>query len=158
MRLAGIYSEVDLLVAESVRRGLLQGLDGPEVAGICALFLYEPRGGEETLDPEIPTPRLRAAVDEVLFLAAELRQVEEQAGLTPVKELDAGFVAAAHRWAAGRDLEDAVGEMDVTGGDFVRTVKMLADLAGQLREVGDPDLAAAANRAVDGLRRGIVEA
>lgn len=158
MRLAGIYSEVDLLVAEAVRRGLLQGLDGPEVAGICALFLYEPRGGEETLDPEIPTPRLRAAVDEVLFLAAELRQVEEQAGLTPVKELDAGFVAAAHRWAAGRDLEDAVGDMEVTGGDFVRTVKMLADLAGQLREVGDPDLAAAANRAVDGLRRGIVEA
>ncbi len=158
MRLAGIYSEVDLLVAEAVRRDLLVGLDAAELAGMCALFLYEPRGGEVTLDPEIPTPRLRAAVDEVLFLAAELRGVEKQAGLDPVKELDAGFVAAAHRWAAGKDLEEAVGDMELTGGDFVRTVKMLADLAGQLREVGDPDLASVANRTVDGLRRGIVEA
>ena len=158
MRLAGIYSEVDLLVAEAVRRGLLANLDAAEVAGLCALFLYEPRGGDETLDPIIPTPRLRAAVDEVLFLAAELRGIEEDAGLSPLKALDAGFVNAAYHWASGRTLEEAVGTMEITGGDFVRTVKMLADLAGQLRAVGDPDLADAANRAVDGLRRGIVEA
>ena len=158
MRLAGIYSQVDLLVAEALGRGLLDGLDAAEIAGLCAYFLYEPRGGEPTVNPDVPTPRLRAAVDEVTFLAAELRTIEQDAGLSPRGDLDAGFVGPAYRWAAGRDLEDAIGDLEITGGDFVRVVKMLADLAGQLRGVGDPRLAATANQTVDGLRRGIVEA
>jgi ATP-dependent RNA helicase HelY len=158
MRLAGIYSQVDLLVAESLGRGLLDGLDSAEVAGVCGLFLYEPRGGEPTFDPRWPTPRLRAACEEIAFLAEELRGVERDAGLTPMGDLDPGFVAPAYRWASGLGLEEAVEGIDITGGDFVRNVKMLADLAGQLRSVGDAELSAAASRAVDGLRRGIVEA
>jgi ATP-dependent RNA helicase HelY len=158
LRLAGIYSDVDLLVAESLRRGILEDLDDAELAGICALFLYEPRGGDMTIDPEIPTPALRRAVADVLALADELRTVEEEAGLQPLGDLDGGFVAPAWRWAAGRSLEDALGLLELTGGDFVRNVKQLADLAGQLRDVGGPALRATAGRTVDALRRGIVEA
>jgi len=158
LRLAGIYSEVDLLVAEALRRGLLDELSAAELAGIAALFLFEPRGGEVTLHPELPTADLHDVTEEVLDLADELRERERRAGVPPLGDLDAGFVAAAWRWASGADLDTALGELDLTGGDFVRNVKQVADLLGQLRSVGDSDLAARASSAMDGLRRGIVEA
>ncbi len=158
MDLAGIYCEVDLLVAESLRRGLLDGLDPAELAGVAALFLYEPRGGDPTENPEIPTLALYETVEDVLDLADDLRTRERDAGLRPLGDLDAGFVAAAWRWASGDDLDTALGDLELTGGDFVRNVKQVADLAGQLRQVGGPEVASNAGSTVDQLRRGIVEA
>jgi ATP-dependent RNA helicase HelY len=158
LRLAGIYSEVDLLVAEAVRRGLLDELEPEELAGLASLFLYEPRGGDPTEDPELPTLRLYETVEDVLDLAEELRAQERQAGVRPLRDLDAGFVAAAWRWASGADLDEALGDLELTGGDFVRNVKQVADLLGQLRTVGGGPLTHLAEQALDGLRRGIVEA
>ena len=45
----------------------------------------------------------------------------------------------------------------MTGGDFVRNVKQVADLVGQLRSAV-PDLSSTGNEALDRLRRGIVQA
>ena len=46
---------------------------------------------------------------------------------------------------------------DIAPGDFVRSVKQLADLVGQLAVVAeDPTVAAAAAAAVDGLMRNVV--
>ncbi|MBW3619785.1 MAG: DEAD/DEAH box helicase [Actinobacteria bacterium] len=158
MKLAGIYSEVDLLVAECLRRGILDGLTSEELAGVASLFLYEPRGGDPTEFPDIPTAPMYRAVDRVVEVAHELRALEADAGLRPMRELDAGFVAPAWRWTKGASLDEALGNLDLTGGDFVRNVKQVADLVGQLRDVGDGDLPALARRAVGQLRRGIVEA
>ncbi|MEX2549193.1 MAG: DEAD/DEAH box helicase [Nitriliruptoraceae bacterium] len=159
LRLAGIYCEVDLLVAESLRRGLLDGLDEHEIAGIAALFLYEPRGGDPTEHVVVPTFALEEATEAIFDLADELRATERAAGLrSTLRELDAGFVAPAYRWAAGADLDQALGSLEITGGDFVRNVKQVADLVGQLRHVGGEDVSEQAQRAGDALRRGIVEA
>lgn len=155
--LAGVYSEVDLLVAEALRRGLLDDLDAAELAGIAALFLYTPRGGDPTERPELPTVALYEATEGVLELAEELRHLETAAGVRPLRDLDAGFVAAAWRWADGADLDTSLGDLEATGGDFVRNVKQIADLVGQLRGVGDEALRATANLTLDGLRRGIVD-
>ncbi len=158
MRLAGIYSDLDLLVAEALRRDLPVGLDPAELAGYASLFVYEPRGGEETLNPHVPTGPLASAVDATEVLADELRGVERSAGLDPMAPLDAGFVAPAWRWASGADLDGALGRLELSGGDFVRTVKQVADLLGQLRDVAGEDVADAARLGVGALRRGIVEA
>jgi ATP-dependent RNA helicase HelY len=155
--LAGIYSEVDLLVAEALRRGLLEDLEPDELAGVAALFLYTPRGGDPTEDAELPTLRLYEVAEDLMDLADELRGREQTAGLRPLRDLDAGFVAPAWRWAGGASLDDALGPLELTGGDFVRNVKQVADLIGQLRSVGDGELTRTAERALDGLRRGIVE-
>jgi len=159
LRLAGIYCEVDLLVAEALRRGLLDGLDERELAGIAALFLYEPRGGDPTEHVVVPTFALDEATEAIFDLADELRATEHAAGLrSTLRELDAGFVAPAYRWAAGADLDQALGSLEITGGDFVRNIKQVADLIGQLRHVGGEDVSRQAQRAGDALRRGIVEA
>ncbi len=158
LTLAGIYSEVDLLVAECLRRGVFEGLTSEEVAAVASLFLYEPRGGDVTEYPETPTAPIHRALEEVLDIADELRSMEVDAGLKPLRDLDGGFIGPAWRWTKGASLDEALGDLELTGGDFVRNVKQVADLVGQLRDVGGGDLPGLARRAVDQLRRGIVEA
>ncbi len=47
-RLARIYHEADLLVAETLAAGLLDGLDPPSVAALVSVFTFEPRGAGAT--------------------------------------------------------------------------------------------------------------
>jgi ATP-dependent RNA helicase HelY len=67
-----------------------------------------------------------------------------------------GFAWAAHAWAHGKPLEQVLGTL--TPGDFVRAVKQLIDLLGQIAVAagsGSP-LASTAHAAADALRRGVV--
>src|SRR6202011_2557843 len=43
-RLARLYHECDLLIAEVIGAGLLDGLDAASVAGLVSTFTYEARG------------------------------------------------------------------------------------------------------------------
>jgi len=62
------------------------------------------------------------------------------------------------RWSQGLTLEEAVGELEVSGGDFVRNVKQAIDLLGQLRDVSAGARREAFEVAIGALRRGIVAA
>lgn len=156
--LAGIYSEVDLLVAEALRAGLFDGLSAPELAALAAVLVYEARTDEPPAPVHFPTKALDEVVDDLEGIADDVRRRERAAGLPTMRELDPGFAVAAYRWAGGHSLDESLGSMDLTGGDFVRIVRMLADLVGQLRTVGDDALASTAAHAVDQLRRGVVDA
>ncbi|MDP8928304.1 MAG: DEAD/DEAH box helicase, partial [Actinomycetota bacterium] len=156
--LAGIYADVDLIIAECLRHGVFDGLDPAELAGLCALCVYEARTEEAVVPPQMPTGPLEQAVRAALDVSESVRAREEAAGLRTLRALDPGFVAAAWRWADGADLDTSLGTLELTGGDFVRTMKQVADLAGQLRDAAPRRVAAAAAQAVDRLRRGVVEA
>src|SRR5438876_466345 len=70
-----------------------------------------------------------------------------------------GFFAAAYSWAAGDDLGDVIADEEMSGGDFVRNVKQVIDLLGQIRAVAtQPGTAEAAGEAADRLFRGVVAA
>jgi len=156
--LAGIYADVDLLIAELVARGRLDGYAPADLAGIAALLVHEPRRDDSIAPDRLPTPALDRAAKEIEALAAELRGVEEEVGITPMRDLDAGFVEPVVRWSAGATLEEAVGDREVSGGDFVRNVKQVIDLLGQLRDVSSGDRRDAFDAARRSLQRGIVDA
>lgn len=159
MRLARVYAEFDLLIAEGLRRGVFDGLDYAELAAVFAYFVYEPRGGEVTESPNIPTVELADAIESIDELAGELGRIERRAGLVEAsRDRDAGFVAATFRWVGGADLADVLEDVDITGGDFVRAMKNIADLLGQVRSVATGELSKTADAALTALRRGIVEA
>ena len=56
--LARLYAETDLLLAESLREGLLDGLSIAETAAVVSCFTYERRGDDEVITPPLrwPTP------------------------------------------------------------------------------------------------------
>ena len=159
--LARLYSETDLLLAESLGEGLLDGLDPPSMAAVCSVFSYESRGPDQGATPRVrfPNRTVRDRVAEIERIWRDLNVVEDEAGLPETRAPDPGFSAVAHAWATGKDLEHVLLDEDLTGGDFVRNVKQLIDL---LRQVGDvaptPATASAARSAADALFRGVVAA
>jgi ATP-dependent RNA helicase HelY len=155
--LARTYHESDLLVAEAVASGLLDGLDAPSLAGLVSCFTYEHRGPGPAPPPAFPTRLVRSRVADLEALAADLRADEDDIGLPTTRLPDPGFVAIAHGWAAGEPLADVLGDEDLSGGDFVRNVKTLLDLVRQVGDVApDPATARAARQAAEALHRGVV--
>ncbi len=158
-RLGRIYHECDLLIATCVEEGVFDGLDPPALAALASVFSFEARGRSEPAAPWFPSTELRrrwAAIEAVL---GRLVAAEGRAGLPVTRALDPGFVGLAHAWASGDDLDEILDDEDLSGGDFVRTMKQLIDLLRQLGEVApSAATAASARAAADRLYRGVVEA
>jgi ATP-dependent RNA helicase HelY len=157
-RLARLYHESDLLVAEAMEGGLLDGLGPEELAGLVSAFSFEARRAGEG-SAYLPTAALRERWPRLERLAAELVAREDRAGLPLTRLPDPGFVATAHRWAHGGELSGILEDDEISGGDFVRNVKQLIDLLRQLGDQApDPATASAARRAADTMFRGVVAA
>lgn len=164
--LARIYSESDLLVAECLRAGVWEGLDAAELAAALSTVLYESRrdGHGPGDGSDIPTGRLRRALNQTRRLWSELRADEQRHRISFSREPDTGFVVAIHRWASTGDLTSALAASDAAGagssmsaGDFVRWCRQVLDLADQVRSAApSPALRATAKRAINDVRRGVV--
>lgn len=165
--LARIYSESDLLVAECLRTGAWAGLKPAELAAVVSSVLYESRGGDgagAALAAEVPTQRLRQALQQTSRLSMALRADEQAHRITPSREPDDGFVNVIYRWAGSADLAAALAVADSQGagsplsaGDFVRWCRQVLDLLDQVRNAApDPEVRAAAKRAINDVRRGVV--
>ncbi|HEX3545151.1 MAG TPA: RNA helicase [Mycobacterium sp.] len=164
--LARIYSESDLLVAECLRGGVWEGLDAAELAAVLSAVLYESRGDAPGAPDgvDIPTGRLRRALNQTRRLWIELRADEQRHRITASREPEDGFVPAIYRWATTGDLSSALAASDSAGagsplsaGDFVRWCRQVLDLLDQVRMAAPtPAMRATAKRAIDGIRRGVV--
>ena len=72
---------------------------------------------------------------------------------------DPTFVAVAFAWAAGEGFAEVVEAEELSGGDFVRTMKQLIDLLRQLALVApERTTRRAAEQAAEQLFRGVVAA
>ena len=156
-RLARLYTESDLLAAECLRTGLWEGLTAAELAACVSTLVFEGRRPDDA-SPRLPGGRVRDVLGEMVALWRRLESVEAAHRLSTLREPDLGFALAAHRWASGSRLDAVLAETDLAPGDFVRWVKQLVDLLGQLTDVAEPGsrLASTARDAVTALRRGVV--
>ena len=155
--LARCYHECDLLVVESLARGLLDGLDAPTVAALVSCFTYEHRSRTVPPSTWLPTAVARERHRAIVRLADRLRNDEETARLAPTRAPDATFASVAYGWASGGDLQSVLGDEELSGGDFVRNIKQLVDLLRQLGDIApDPLTATASRRAAEALFRGVV--
>jgi ATP-dependent RNA helicase HelY len=168
--LARIYSESDLLVAECLRTGAWAGLKPAELAAVVSAVLYESRGGDgagAALAADVPTQRLRQALQQTSRLSTALRADEQTHRISPSREPDDGFVNVIYRWARTGDLAAALAAADahpsggvgspLSAGDFVRWCRQVLDLLDQVRNAApDAELRATAKRAINDVRRGVV--
>lgn len=155
--LTRVFHECDLLIVEALRRGVFDGLESADLAAVVSAVVFEYRGPDEPPPPWFPTPEVRRAWQRLEVISKEVAAVEREAGLGEHRAPDPGFVAAAHAWVAGGDLAEVVGAEEMTGGDFVRTMRQVIDLCQQLAEVAnDPSTRRAASRAVSASVRGVI--
>jgi ATP-dependent RNA helicase HelY len=142
--LARVFHESDLLVAECLHQRLLDDVEPASLAALLSTFVYEHRSPEPAPPPWFPSADVRTRWRRILATSEDLAVDERATGLAEHRPPDPGFAAAAYAWVAGEGLADVVSGEEVAGGDFVRTMKQLVDLARQLALVA-PDSDTRAN-------------
>jgi ATP-dependent RNA helicase HelY len=153
--LARIYGEGDVLVAEALAEGLLEGISPSEAAALVSAIVYESRE-RVPREGRMPTP---ATTDRFARLGAiyhRIRRAEDDHHVELCRELEAGFASPVHRWAEGDPLEDVLRETGMAPGDFVRNCKQLLDLLRQIEEVAEGQQAEVVRRAREAVNRGVV--
>ncbi|HEV8056539.1 MAG TPA: RNA helicase, partial [Nocardioidaceae bacterium] len=159
-RLMRIYTEMDLVAAECLRRGVWERLDPPELAAALSSLVFESRRPDDTSPPRLPPGRVRDVLAEMVGIWADLDALERDHRLDFLREPDLGFAWAAYRWAGGASLDEVLTETGLAAGDFVRWVKQLLDLTDQVADAagsaGDRELRESARSAAASLRHGVV--
>jgi ATP-dependent RNA helicase HelY len=158
-RLSHLYHECDLVIAEALHTGVFDGLDPAAMAGLASIFTYEHRSSSPPPPPWFPSATARERFARIEQLTHELNSDEHDAALALTRLPDPGFVALAHAWAAGGDLDGVLEDEDVSGGDFVRNIKQLIDLLRQLATAAPDDATRrTASQAADSCFRGVIAA
>lgn len=158
-RLRRLYTEKDLLAAQCLRERVWTRLDPAGLAACVSALVHEPRGEGTEVAPRMPSEDVRTAVADMQRIWSEIEDLETTHGLPTTSAPDAGMAWSVHRWASGRHLDEVLRGQDMAAGDFVRRCKQVVDLLGQVADAADdPALRAAARRAIDQVRRGVVAA
>jgi ATP-dependent RNA helicase HelY len=159
-RLTRLYNELDLVAAEALNEGLWNGLRPEELAACVSALVFESRQPDDAEAPSLPGGRVQEVLGRMVRLWARLEGVEQEHGVSFLREPDLGFAWAVHQWSSGRRLEAVLQESELSPGDFVRWCKQVIDLLGQIATAADaggsPEVAASARSAMDGVRRGVV--
>ena len=152
-----IYGERDLLVAECLRRGLWDGLDGPMLAAVLSTAIYEARRDDDVdMQRRIPKGDFLAITTEMEHVWDVINNAEADEHLEVTPPLAYGLALGIQRWAKGQRLDDVLRECNLAGGDFVRWAKQVIDSLDQIAHVAPPELAEVARAAIPTIRRGIV--
>jgi ATP-dependent RNA helicase HelY len=155
-KLALLYGERDLLVAEAIRNNIWNDLDAPGLSAMVAALVYEARHSEEYVSPRLP----RGNFEETFLATQELWKSLEKATkrnkLRATEPIDPTIAYAIHRWVSGAKLDNVLFEADLLVGDFIRVCKQIVDLLEQISRAADGNVAVIANQAIDKMKRGIV--
>ena len=152
--LTAIHNEADLLVVEVMAAGLLDGVSPGMLAALVSTMTFRKRGPGEP-----STIRLGGGFGsrfaDIMGLASDIAEVESELGIDPALPPDPGFAHVIHGWSGGGELEDVL-DPEMTGGEFVRNVRLVADLLRQVSKVAPDALAKVADAAGGRLVRGVV--
>ena len=152
--LSKIYAESDLLLTESIRRGLFKDLAPAEILSVASTMIFESRS-QEDLSPKIPNDNVANALASVTRVWAEIEELEIEVGVKTQRAPDLGFCYMIFRWANGSSLNQVLKGSDMSVGDFVRSTKQLIDLLGQIANAS-PELNKKCREAVKSIDRGVV--
>lgn len=152
--LAKIYAESDLLLTESIRRGVFENLTPVELLSVASAMIYESRS-VENYAPKMPHQNVANALAVVAKIWVELEDIENEFDVKTQREPDFGFCYSAYRWANGHSLSSVIKGTDMTVGDFVRCIKQLIDLLTQMGGAAE-NLRPVCKEGVKRLDRGVV--
>ncbi len=152
--LAKIYAESDLLLTESIRRGVLKNLNAPELLSVVSAMIYESRS-VENFAPKMPNQNVANALAAVVKIWNELEDIESEFEVQTQREPDFGFCYASYRWANGHSLSSVLKGTDMTVGDFVRSTRQLIDLLTQIGGASE-ELRPLCKEGIKRLDRGVI--
>ena len=159
---ASLRHDNELLLAETVARGLFDELTLAEAAALCSALLEESRSGEAVLARAFlkKRPKLKRRLDQLINTADTVWQAQRARQLRIPVSVHPGFMPSVFRWASGDDDWSGIVGESFGGheGDLVRAMRRLIDLLRQLAEGPDvpTEIARLLGQAARQIDRGIV--
>lgn len=162
-----LYSEQDLTLAQALREGVFDDLTPAQMAAVMSSLVYEARrgnGGEPRHYPGGHKGAVALSAERLRHVASRIDMMCQDAGLEEPRQPDFGLADVMYQWAEGESLSQVLRDTDLTGGDFVRNAKRLADLLQQVAVAGpyltgddtESSVADTARLAAERVNRGVV--
>ncbi|MEY3805741.1 MAG: hypothetical protein RIR69_553, partial [Actinomycetota bacterium] len=156
--LSGIFHESDLLVVETIQKGIFDNLSVPDLVAVASTLIYEPRGGDTGPATRWPSDVVRQRFKRIEKLSQRIQDAQRQRGLHLHRSPHGGLAMECAAWASGRPLSRIL-DPELTPGDFVRSIRQLIDLLRQISLTTDnQQLRETSLRAVEAIDRGVVAA
>lgn len=156
--LSGIFHESDLLVVETIQRGIFDNLSVTDLVAVASTLIYEPRGGDTGPATRWPSDLVRQRFKRIEKLSLRIQEAQRQRGLHLHRSPHGGLAMECAAWANGRPLSRIL-DPELTPGDFVRSVRQLIDLLRQISLTTDNEkLRDTSLQAIDAIDRGVVSA
>ncbi len=156
--LSGIFHESDLLVVETIQKGIFDNLSVPDLVAVASTLIYEPRGGDTGPATRWPSDIVRQRFKRIEKLSQRIQDAQRQRGLHLHRSPHGGLAMECAAWASGRPLSRIL-DLELTPGDFVRSIRQLIDLLRQISLTTDNhQLRETSLRAVEAIDRGVVAA
>ena len=152
--LSKIYAESDLLLTETIKRGVLNNLSAQELVAVASTMIFQSRT-TENYAPKMPHNNVAQALVSIVAIWSELEELEERFGVKTQREPDFGFAFISYKWAQGNSLQSVLKGSDMSVGDFVRSTKQLIDLLTQIAGAS-PELRKTCREGVARLDRGVI--
>jgi len=153
LTLTKVYAESDLFLAELLHSDVLKELPAPELVGLLSALIFEGRG-ERSRTPRLPRT-LERVMPEVISLWSKIASLEESCGVQATREPNFDLAWSAYRWASGNSLQSILRETEIVVGDFVRAIRQIIDLLGQLRNA-KPEMQSVIQEALKRIDRGVI--
>jgi ATP-dependent RNA helicase HelY len=156
--LSGIFHESDLLVVETMNKGIFDNLSVPDLVGVASTLIFEPRGGDSGPATRWPSDLVRQRFKRIEKLSQRLNEAQRSRGLHMHRPPHGGLASECAAWASGKPLSKIL-DPELTPGDFVRSIRQLIDLLRQIAQTThNEQLRETALHAIDSLNRGVVAA
>jgi len=155
-RLRGLFGELDLLAAESLRLGLWTELSAPDLAACVSAMTFVSRSSDAPVSHQMPSGPARSALQTMQDVWVGLHDLEAAHRVDYLREPDLGFARTTQRWASGHSLAAVLTETDLSAGDFVRAMRQVLDMLDQVAGTAPPPLSDTARSALRAVRRGVV--
>jgi superfamily II RNA helicase len=160
--IASLRHDNELLVAETLERGILDDTTLAEATTLASCLVEEARSGDSAVARLFLKKhvKLRRKLQQMEAVAESVGEAQRAHHLPMPVGISTGFMPAVFRWASGDDdwsgiVEDSFGGHE---GDLIRAMRRLIDVLRQLAESAEvpPALAQLLGRAARVVDRGIV--
>jgi ATP-dependent RNA helicase HelY len=156
--LAGIFHESDLLIVETMNRGVLDNLSVNDLVAVLSTVIYEPRGGDTGGSTRWPTDLVRQRFKRIEKISLQIQDLQRARGLHQHRAPNGGLSSETAAWASGKPLSKIL-DPELTPGDFVRSMRQLIDLLRQIvTTTSNESLRETALLAITAVDRGVVSA
>jgi superfamily II RNA helicase len=138
--LADLRVDRPLLVGETIRKGIFDGLDTSIMAGLMSSLAADP---DRSYGDLYLSDRLLDAVGKLEDVIRTVSNIEWQNHIDPAEEINLSAAAAAERWAGGLAWADLVARTKAEEGDLVRLLSRTGEALLQVARLKDSNPAIA---------------